>query len=132
MSTELLDEQDLDSRRNRSAWRQRLVDAEFGLKIGIRADSTLFVFFFVAATVVAMSLALGLSSLEWAMVILSLGFALTVELLHQMLRQMAQIMGDPFESVFPLGTTAVVVSNLSAAIVAMVLLWQHIPALWQS
>jgi hypothetical protein len=128
MSAELLNDRDLEDRPHRPAWRQRLVDAEFGLRIGIRADSTLFVFFFVSATVIALGLVLGLSSLEWALVILSLGFALTVELLHQMLRQLAQIMGSPFETIFPLGTTAVVVSNLAAAIVAAVLFWQHLPA----
>ncbi|WP_437222879.1 diacylglycerol kinase [Planctomicrobium sp. SH661] len=128
MSTELLD--DPVEKPRRSPWRQRLVDAETGLRFGIRADSTLFVFFFCSATVLLASLVMGLTTLEWAILILALGFALSAELLHQVLKQISDNLEGRFAEIILLGTTAVVAAHLTAAFVSGLLLWKRLSTLW--
>lgn len=133
MPFQLRDEQDCRAPR-RAAWRQRLVDAETGLRAGIRADSTLFVFFFCSATITLTALVVGLSGLEWAVLVLSLGMALSAELFHQVLKHIAVKYRERFSAglheVVELGTTAVMAAHLTAASVAGILLWQRFSALW--
>ena len=119
----------------RAAWRQRLVDAESGFRVGMRTDSTLFVFFFFTAAIVLTGMMLGLGPLEWAVLVLSLGMALAAELFHQVLKHVAAESGNQFaqslREVFRLGTTAVLMAHLTAAGVAAILFWHHFSALWE-
>ncbi|SFI54054.1 diacylglycerol kinase [Planctomicrobium piriforme] len=130
MTTELFEEPRIKARR--PAWRQRLVDAESGLREGIRADSTLFAFFFCAGVVVLTSIVLGLERWEWAILVLSLGFAFSAELLHQVLKQATAAYRRHFDAIFRLGTAAVVVAHLTAFSVSAILLWPHFSSLWRS
>lgn len=116
----------------RAAWRQRLVDAKNGLRFGIRADSTLFVYFFCATTVLLASLVVGLSLLEWAILLLVLGFALSAELLHQALKQIAGQLEGRFAEIFLLGTAAILVAHLTAGLVSVLLLWGRFATIWHS
>jgi len=124
--------EDWPEKPRRSPWRQRLIDAENGLRFGIRADSTLFVFFFFATTVLLASLVVGLSHLEWAILVLALGFSLSAELLHQVLKQISNHLEGRLAEFIPLGTAAVVVAQLTAGLAATILLWQRFAALWDS
>lgn len=130
MSMELL-ENPVEKPR-RPPWRQRLVDAETGLRFGIRADSTLFVFFFCSTTVLLASLVVGLNHLEWAVLLLALGFALSAELLHQVLKQISDNLEGRFAEIFLLGTAAVVVAHLTAGLVSGMLLWRRFSMLWNA
>jgi len=130
MSTELV-ENDIE-RPQRAPWRQRLIDAENGLRFGIRADSTLFVHFFCSVTVLLTSLVVGLSQLEWALLILALGFSLSAELLHQVLKLISNQLEGRFAEIFLLGTASVMVSHLTAALVSGFLLWRRFSMLWNS
>lgn len=128
MSTDLLD--NLEDKPRRAPWRQRLVDAETGFRFSIRADSTLFAFFFCAATVLLASMVLGLAMLEWTILIFTLGFALSAELLHQVLKQISIQLEGRFSEILLLGTAAVVVAHLTAFVVAGLLLWNRFATLW--
>ncbi len=128
MTDQLLEEP--ESRQRRPAWRQRLVDAEGGFRDGMRADSTLYAFFFCAAGVFLTSLVLGLTRVEWAIMILALGFSLSAELLHQVLKMVEADSDLDQNGAFRLGTSAVVVAHLTAAIVAGFLLSPHFSSLW--
>jgi len=130
MATDLFE--DNAAKPRRAAWHQRLVDAETGLRFGIRADSTLFVYFFCSMTVLLASGVMGLTPLEWAILILSLGFALSAELLHQILKQLSAQLDSRFAEIFLLGTASVVVAHLTAAIVSGILLWRRFSMLWNS
>ncbi|MEM7811740.1 MAG: diacylglycerol kinase [Planctomycetota bacterium] len=78
----------------RAMWRQRLVDAEGGVKQAVRDDSVFFVQMFAAATVGILGVALGLSAVEWAL-ILAVGTCLTVaELVRQVVRVAAGLCED--------------------------------------
>lgn len=117
----------------RAPWRQRLVDAESGLRVGMRADSTLFVFFFCAAILLLMALVLGLDRLEWAVLICVLGMGLAAELLHQVIKQV-QLWCEreipELESTLRLGTAGVMCAHLTAAAVSLLLFWNRFAQLW--
>ncbi len=124
---------DLDtstSKHQRPAWRQRLVDAESGLREGIRADSTLFAFAFCAATILLTSVVLGLERWEWAILILSLGFAFSAEILHQVLKHLANRFQKELDDVVLMGATAIMVAHITAALVSIILLWPHFASIW--
>lgn len=120
------------AKKERAPWRQRLVDTEKGFRVGIRADSTLFVYFFCSATVILTSFVLRLTGQEWAVLILALGGSLTAELLHQLLKQITLVLRGRFQEILLLGTAAVMVAHVTAAIVSGILLWHRISLLWGS
>ena len=130
------DVQDLPPTTRRPAWRQRLVDAETGLRVGFRADSTLFAFGFCAAMIIVTAMVFGLTTLEWAVLTLSLGLALAAELFHQVLKQMAAGRNDRISAeiqlALRLGTAAVMAVHLTAVIVAAILLSQHFAQVWKN
>ena len=122
--------------KDRAPWRQRLVDAEAGLKIGIRSESTLFVYFFAGCVILGAATVLGLSAWEWAVVVLSLGMALSTELINQLFRQLASLttMNIPkeLEEISRLGSAAVLVANIATLTVLIILFWPHIATLMSS
>ncbi|MGH7200889.1 MAG: diacylglycerol kinase [Planctomycetaceae bacterium] len=107
----------------RSAWRQRLVDAERGLTQGFRADSTLFVHFFAGSVLLASALVLGLTAVEWTVLILSMTVVLSAEMFHHVIRIITQTIAPDEENAahvrraLTTGTAAVVVAILGAALV---------------
>ena len=58
--------------RRRCAWRQRMIEAERGLRLSLRMDGTLFVHLFVASCVIAAGFVLGLSTQQSAIVSLAI------------------------------------------------------------
>lgn len=121
-------------RKRRAPWRQRLVDAEYGLKVGLRADSTLFVYFFIASTVWAGAWVVGFTILEWAVVTLSLTIVLTAELFHQLFRALSldleQELSPPVRAAMRMATAAVFVAGGGAAITIALLFCAHLMTLW--
>ena len=114
----------------RAAWRQTLVDAQTGLRLGIRGDSSLFVYFFAASVVVGMAIVSSLSSVEWAVVVLTLGVTLSAELFHQLLRQLMELtnhhLPPEFKLVTSLGKAGVFVTYLTAFITLGILFGQRL------
>jgi diacylglycerol kinase (ATP) len=123
-------EQD-EEKHLRPAWRQRLVDAESGLRVGLRADSTLYAFMFCAATVVLASLVLGLDRWEWVLMVFAIGYSFSAELCNQLLKRTAERYRTRAEDLVQLGMSAVAVSHLTAAVVALILLWPRFASLWE-
>ncbi|MEW4488991.1 diacylglycerol kinase [Thalassoglobus sp. JC818] len=118
------------SRANRPAWRQRLVDAETGFRIGLRTDSTLFMYLFVGIGVLFSGFVFRLSVIEWTILVLTLGLTLSVELFHQLLRlivhEFRHHIGQNLNQILRLGTAAVVATNVSAIIVLLILFGSRI------
>lgn len=79
-------------RPKRALWRQRLVDAETGFKLFLRADSALFVHLFVGAAVVIAALLLGLSQTDWLLLVLAMTGVLTAELFQCALQRLADVL----------------------------------------
>jgi len=74
------------SGKRRSAFRQRLVDAERGVTLGFRRDSTFFVHFFTASTIVAAGMVIGLSAVQWAILLLSFTLVLAAEMFQRVFK----------------------------------------------
>jgi diacylglycerol kinase (ATP) len=114
----------------RSAWRQRLIEAESGLRIGLRVDGTLFVHLFVMSGILAAGGVLGLGTLQWALVVLAMSGVLTAELFHQMLRLLWKEAGHHLpphlRNAAGIGTAAVVTSSVGAIVVLILVFAQRI------
>lgn len=110
----------------RSPWRQRLIDAETGFRIGIRYNSTLFVYLFFCSIVFASGLVLNITPTEWVLITLTLGVTISVELFHQLLMLILQEFRDHLRKdvtqMLHLGTAAVVTINVTAAFVICILI----------
>lgn len=75
-----------DHHRQRSAWRQQLVDAERGFVRGFRSDSSFFVHFFSGSIVLAMGFVLRVGTLDWIIITLCLTLVMMAELFNHALR----------------------------------------------
>jgi diacylglycerol kinase len=82
-------------RSSRPAWRQRLVDAERGVMQGIRSDSAFFVYFFLSSATIAACVVLGISLIQWTIVILALTLVLSAEMFNQVLKALLTEFGRP-------------------------------------
>jgi undecaprenol kinase len=81
----------------RPAWRQRLVDAERGVMQGIRGDSAFFVYFFLSSVTIAACVVLGISLIQWTIVILALTVVLSAEMFNQVLKALLLGFGRPVD-----------------------------------
>jgi len=82
------------SRPRRSAWRQRLVEAERGVTLGLRGDSILFVHLFVGCVTLVTAIVLGLSVTEWAVLILGLAVVISAEMFNKVLIELSRLIAD--------------------------------------
>ncbi len=102
----------------RPAWRQWLVDIERGVTQSFRGDSSLFGHSFVAILVITMGVALNISVLQWATVLLALSVSVSAEMFQMVLRAVcrdldAQLSRSTRKAVH-IGVAAVVVTRLGA------------------
>ncbi len=125
-----------DLKADRSPWRQRLVDAETGFRVGIRSESTLFVYFFMGCVIIGSATVIGLSSIEWAILMLALGTALATELINQLFRQFAAQpslnLSKELAEIARLGSAAVFVANFTTLAVLTILFWPRIASFFAS
>ncbi|MBW3543417.1 MAG: diacylglycerol kinase [Planctomycetes bacterium] len=112
--------------RRRAPWRRRLVEAERGITQGFRGDSTLFGHLFGGTLVLAMALVLGLSVLEWAVLVLALTVVLAAELFNKVLTILCRreiLVGDEtLKHIASIGTAAVI-CTMSGSLVVVGLLF---------
>ncbi len=75
-----------------------MVEAERGVTLGMRGDSTLFVHMFVGCVILAAGFVLGLSITEWAVLILGLTTVISAELFNKVLVELTRLMSADVES----------------------------------
>ena len=118
----------------RAPWRQRLVDAETGFRIGFRTDSTLFMYLFVGSGVLFAGFVFNLQMIEWVILILALGWVLTVELFHQLLilivKEFRHHLRKDVGRMMRLGTAAVVTTNVTAFVVLSIIFGSRLLSIW--
>jgi diacylglycerol kinase len=116
--------------RRRSPWRERLMEAESGIRLGIRADSTFFVHLFVGCAILAAAFVLGLNVVQWAIIVLAMTLVLTVEMFNQVLRVLWKNAGQhlpaEWQNAVRIGTAAVVLSSVGAVIAMLLVFGQRI------
>jgi len=102
----------------RCAWRQRLVDAECGLRLSLRMDGTMFAHLFVASCVLAAGFVLGLSARQWSIVAIAITLVITTETFHQMLRALWAGVGHHLppnvRDVIRIGSAAVLLATIGS------------------
>lgn len=102
--------------RRRSGWHQRLIDAEGGWRIGLRADSTLHAYLFVVCAIVTSGLVLGLAFTEWLLLAAACGLTLAAELFHVAIQTLAHEAGG---SASPAARRAVRLSTAATLTIAL-------------
>lgn len=118
----------------RAPWRQRLVETERGLSLGLRADSSFYVYLFFDCLLVAMGCVLGLAGWQWMIVGLVFTSVLAAELFRQGLRVLVNAL--PADSstvgttVLNLATAAVSVTLLGGGGVVCAIFWERLQELY--
>ena len=114
----------------RSAWRERMIDAECGLRLCLRSDGTLFAYLFAVACIVAAGIAVRLDVREWALVILAVTVVLSAGIFNQMLRllvrSVAHHLPPSSQDAAKVGSTAVLLASVGAAITVILVFAQRI------
>lgn len=118
------------SPRRRSAWRQWLIEAERGITAGFRSDSIFFVHLFIGSLTVAAAAMLGLSRVEWAILVLALCSTIAAELFHQVLKQLGdlvQLVGiKRARSIRRFGVAAVAVVTFGSGVAIAILIFSRL------
>ncbi len=120
-----------DADRKRSPWRRRLVEAERGLTEGFRADSIVFGHLFIATIVIMAAFVLGISHLEWGLLILSFAVVLSAEFFHLAIRSMIRtfepLCGDSLQPAHRIATAGVFITITGSLAIGLLI---FTPRLW--
>ncbi len=108
------------NRKRRSVWRQTLIEAERGITLGFRSDSSFFVHFFTGCIVVTAGMVLGIELIQWTILVPTLTVVLAVEMFHSVLKSILlnieHHFPKPAQQAIRMSTAAVFVTNLGAVI----------------
>jgi hypothetical protein len=110
----------------RPPWRQRLVDLERGLTLGLRSSVVYFVHLFVATAGLAAAVVLEASARDWALLVFCFSVTVAAELFHHAVVRLGQSLpaGDPVvlrqaERLSAAATTLVMVGGLATAAIVL-------------
>jgi len=106
-------------------WSEKFYDAFRGVKAGVYGQSSFRVHLFVAAAVVVAGALLGVSRIEWCLLILCIGGVLVAEMLNSALESMAKaITGERHPHLgnsLDIGSAAVLLASVPAAVIGAVI-----------
>ena len=118
------------SHKRRSGWRQRLVEAERGVTQGFRSDSTLFVHFFAGSIILATAVVLGLSLVEWAVLVLGLSAVVAAEMFNKVMVEIGRHLPDDSDGSLreglKIGTAAVFVTIIGTVGATALIFARHV------
>ena len=107
------------------SWARKFRDASRGVGEGMRGQSSFFVHFFVTAAVIVAGLALGVSLVEWCLLVLCIAGVLTAEMFNSALESMAKAItgeSDPhLGNSLDIGSAAVLLASVGASIVGAII-----------
>lgn len=120
--------------RRRPLWQLRLIEAEGGFRLGLRASSILYVHLFAVSLVALSGAVLGLSLIEWVLIGLCAAAVVSAELFNAALQalaaQLADAAPDASRRAARLATAATVTTLLAALGTAIALLGQKLSGLF--
>ena len=123
-------------RPRRSAWRQRLVEAERGVTLGLRGDSTLFVHLFVGCVILTTAFVLGLSIIEWAVMILGLAVVISAEMFNKVMIELGRLIpyvaDDTARNCLKIATAAVFVTMSGSMLAIGLIFAKHLWLMFQA
>lgn len=115
----------VETQRPRRPWSQKFRDALRGLKFGVRGHSSFFVHFFCAALVIAAAIQFQCSVGEWCLLLLSIGFVLTTELINSAIetlhRGLALETRERTWKALDIAAGAVLFASITAALVGAII-----------
>jgi diacylglycerol kinase len=107
------------------SWACKFRDAFRGVKEGVHGQSSFLAHFFVAAAVIAAGIVLGVSLVEWCLLVLCIAGVLTAEMLNSALESMAKAVTgevDPhLGNSLDIGSAAVLTASIGASIVGAII-----------
>jgi diacylglycerol kinase len=110
--------------RDRS-WPEKFRGAFRGLKEGVRGQSSFFVHFFIAAAVITTAAILGMSLLEWCLLLLCITLVLAAEMFNSALESLAKAVTDRLDPhvgrALNIGSAAVLIAAIGAAVVGAII-----------
>jgi len=123
-------EEEVDfSRRARRSWIQKFSDACRGVKIAVRAEVSFFVHLFITMIVVLTGAVLGLSRLEWCLIVLCIATTLSAEMFNTAIEKMARVVtqetNPEIRDVLDIASGAVLLIALGAAVLGVLILSVH-------
>ncbi len=87
---------------------------------GVRGDSIFFVYFFLTSATIAASVVLGISLLQWTVVILALTVVLSAEMFNQSVKSLFAALGRPADdkvkAALRIGSAAVFVAIVGSVL----------------
>jgi len=116
-------------RRARRSWIQKFSDASRGVKIAVRAEISFFVHLFVTMIVVLTGTVLGLSRLEWCLIVLCIAITLSAEMFNTAIEKLARVVTQETNSeirdVLDIASGAVLLIAFGAAVLGILILGAH-------
>ncbi len=111
-------------------WWEKFRDAFVGLKLGVRGQSSFFLHVFSAATVIVLAAILGVSLIEWCLLLLCIAGVLTAEMLNSAMESMAKAITDQHDPhlgiALDVGSAAVLLASTGAATVGTIIFANHL------
>ena len=102
-------------------WSRKFRNAFRGLRVGVYGQSSFYVHFCVTVVVVLLGAALGVSPLEWCVLLLCIGVVLSAELFNSALERCAKAITRDFDDnirdALDMASAAVLVAAIFAALV---------------
>jgi diacylglycerol kinase len=116
------------------SWARKFGDAFRGLKVGVRGQTSFFVHLFTAAAVIIAAAVLGMSLVEWCLLLLCIAGVLTAELFNSALESMAKAItgeSDPhLGNSLDIASAAVLLASLGSAIVGLAIFTRRLGELF--
>ncbi|GIW91148.1 MAG: diacylglycerol kinase [Pirellulaceae bacterium] len=112
------------------AWLRKFSHAFRGLVVGMHGQSSFLVHLLVALAAVALGLVVGLTSVEWAILTVTIGLVLAMELLNSGLEALARAVTDQenpwIKDALDIAAGAVLLASLVAVLVGICLFLPHL------
>ncbi|TWU28119.1 diacylglycerol kinase family protein [Bythopirellula polymerisocia] len=128
-----IDEAAAPDPRRSGSWLQKFGNAFRGIKVAVRAEVSFFVHLFVTAIVLMTGLQLGISRLEWCLLVLSIAGVITAELcntaIERLARAITQAEHQEIRDALDIASGAVLAASLSAAVVGVIVLGRPLLAM---
>ena len=106
------------------SWGRKFRDAFRGVKVGMHNQSSFFVHFFVAVAVIVAAVVLGVSFVDWCLLLLCIAGVLTAEMFNSALESMAKAIGSEYNphlrNALDIGSAAVLLASIGAVIVGTI------------
>ncbi len=120
------DHQTGERRRASRGWIKKFGDACRGVKIAVRAEASFFVHLFVTAVVVLAGAVLGISTIQWCVIVLCIAVVLTAEMLNTALERLARAITrettPDIRDALDMASGAVLLASVGAVVVGVLVL----------